>query len=587
MPAGREIAVARDLSFRLARTDSVLLLDADETISPRCVEALASALAHCDASLAYCGIATSGVRRGVLGWRLWGREVPEADGPFASIALVRRSAGELAGGGGRARGPGIARPDDAGFYARIAESGGWGVMVPEILAHRRLRCEIAEVDDDAIDGADADATLLVRAATILSAEGPRPLFRKAAKRLARGFFSLLPHRGEDAAPAGLGLPPGSSATPAGGDRDTPRRQPPQLRIRTPRGPWRFAVLSSSLGNCYFHQMRDLIASGIAELGHDVVRGGEQDGFRDDVDWNVVVAPHEFFFLGNGEALRLSDWPENVIIVSTEQPSTRWFAMAGECLERAQAVWDIDHNTSRLLRRRGIAADYLPLGYAPGFADYGHVAALPLHHGTCFLDDEVRRSPAAGRPLRDRPLDLFFVGGNTPRREAFFAGAAPDMAGHRAYIHLFDPTRPSLVGRTTYMDTATVVGLSQRSKVLLNVHHGTDVYFEWQRIVLHGLWQRTLVVSERRGLAPPFRAGIDYVEADLDEIPRVLGYYLDDQRGRREAQEIADAGHETLVSECRLSRFLEILLARHALTGAVLAHFGRGRSREAASSLLGA
>ncbi len=442
LPPGRGIAVARDLSFRLARTDSVLLLDADETIDPRCLEALTSALAHCDASLAYCGIATSGVREGVLGWRPWGREVLGADGPFESIALVRRSAWERAGGGGsgRAGDRAIARRDDAGFYERISEVGGWGVMVPEILAHRRLRCEISEGGDDAIDGTDADATLLVRAVTILSAEGPRPLFRKAAKRLAKGFFSLLTPRGERGAPARPDLPPGSSAMPAGADGETPRRQPAQLRIRTPRGPWRFSILSSSLGNCYFHQMRDLIASGIAELGHDVVRGSEQDGFRDDVDWNVVVAPHEFFFLGRGESLRLADWPDNVIIVSTEQPSTRWFAMAGECLERAHAVWDIDHNTSRLLRRRGIAADYLPLGYAPGFADYGHVAELPLHHGTCFLGDEVRRSPAAGRPLRDRPLDLFFVGGNTPRR----AGSISVCINHYNRPHLLRQALASIV-----------------------------------------------------------------------------------------------------------------------------------------------
>jgi hypothetical protein len=347
------------------------------------------------------------------------------------------------------------------------------------------------------------------------------------------------------------------------------------------------VLSSSLGNYFFREIRDLVAAGIAELGHEVVLGCEEEGFRDDVDWHVVVAPHEFFFLGKGDVLRQSDWPDNVIIVSTEQPSTMWFAMSRQCLERAHAVWDIDHNTSRKLRRQGIASDYLPLGYAPGFADFGPVGELPLHYGTCYLDEAVLRSPAAGGPLHERPLDVFFVGGDTPRREAFFARAAPALADWRAYLHISDSLQPRLVGKTTHMDTPTVIGLSQRSKILLNVHHGTDVYFEWHRIVLQGLWQRTLVISEPCSPAPPFRAGIDYVEADLDQIPRVLRYYLADPRGRREAQEIADAGHETLVSRCRLSRFLELLLTRHASTGAVLDQFDPNRSREVPSRRVGA
>jgi hypothetical protein len=683
LPAGRGIAAARNLAFRIARTPHILPLDADETIYPRCIDALTSAIERSDASLAYCCIETSGVRRGILSWRPWSRENLGSSDVVESIALIRKTAWERAGG--YAEDPGVAGREHTDFYLSVAGSEGWGILVPEFLAHRRLRAGVsrdadlslasrrfepsfdgaaspADVtarsarDDRAIRALVADLDLvewhsperlgrqyaaseraaserppssppaqpasdpdllvlakarhlrdrlmpagtwrrrlsgvLVRGARILAAEGPRALVRRASRRLARGLRSRLPRRTARAIlaapPAGTDAPtpPDSSPNPSIVHHADPPRRTPRPHITPSGGRSRFALLSSSHGNCYFHQIRDLIASGLAELGHDVVRRSEEEGFRDDVDWQVVVAPHEFFCLGQGELLRRSQWPDNVIIVSTEQPSTKWFAIARECLERAHAVWDIDHNTSQRLRELGIAADYLPLGYAPSFADYGRVAELPLHYGTCFLDEEVRRSPAAGGPLHVRPLDLLFVGGNTPRREAFFARAAPALADHRAYIHIFDSLRPSLVGRTTYMDTATVVGLSQRSKVLLNVHHGTDVYFEWQRIVLQGLWQRTLVVSERCSLAPPFRAGIDYVEADLDRIPAVLRYYLDDPRGRIEAQEIADAGHETLVSECRLSRFLEPLLTRQASTGAVLDHFDPGRSRQAPSRRVG-
>jgi hypothetical protein len=652
LPAGRGVAAARNLAFRIARTPHVVLLDADEVMYPRCVAALEAAIDHSGASLAYCYIETCGARRGILSWRSWDPEALKAGCPIEPMALIRKDEWERVGGYDEDAGR-----DHGDFYRSLAESGGWGILVPEFLVRRRLRPERIDGPDPrpaagrferplGAGGTPADITarsarddreirrlradldllewhssdhqvrelvpprepplspavqpatlrrrfsgVLARAARILAAEGPRPLLRRASRRLARSLFSAAPRpRVEPGRIPNSPAAPASTRTASAPSRivhdGVPLRHPPRPHITPSRGPSRFALLASSLGNCYFHQIRDLLAAGFSELGHPVFRRSEEEGFRDDVDWQVVVAPHEFFFLGRGESLRRSQWPDNVIIVSTEQPSTRWFAMAEECLRRAHAVWDIDHETSRRLRELGIAADYLPLGYAPSFADYRRVAELPLHYGTCFLGEEVRRSPAAGGPLHERPLDLLFIGGHTPRREAFFARAAPALADHRAYIHLFDPIRPNLMGRTTSMDTATVVGLSQRSKVLLNVHHGTDVYFEWQRIVLQGLWQRTLVVSERCGLAPPFRAGIDYVEANLYQLPRILSYYLDDPRGRREAQEIADSGHETLVSECRLSGFLEILLARPASSGAVLAHFGRGRSREAASSLLG-
>jgi hypothetical protein len=308
---------------------------------------------------------------------------------------------------------------------------------------------------------------------------------------------------------------------------------------------------------------------MTELGCEVETGTEQRGLREDVDWNVIVAPHEFFWLGSGQELFHSRWPDNVIIVSSEQPSTIWFAYSMECLPRAKAVWDIDFGTARLLRDRGFPCDYLPLGYVPGYTAFGRVAELPLHYGTCFLGDRIRRSTSAGGALSERPLDILFVGANTPRREAFFSRAAPALTDYHSYLHIFRTGFPLHQGKTTYIDGPTVNGLSQRSKILLNIHRGEDVYFEWQRIVLQGLWHRTLVVSERCTVAPPFRAGIDYVEADLDQIPRVLRYYLDDERGQLEAQEIADSGHRTLISECRLSCFLETLLTRHAASGAVL------------------
>ena len=422
---------------------------------------------------------------------------------------------------------------------------------------------------------------LFRATFIIATEGFRSLMRKVGNRLKRSLVAPeSSHQDTNAQRELQPQSPPTQAAPTDSERTSSDedQSPPGLvyrpHVTTVRKQGRFALLSSSLGNYYFQEIRDLIATGLSELGNEVVIRTEEEGFLDDVDWNVVVAPHEFFFLGGGEEIRRSRWPENVIIVSTEQPSTKWFALSWECLPRAHAVWDIDFHTSQLLRDRGIACDYLPLGYSPDHVPFGRVEELPMNYGTCFLGEEIRRSRSAGGPLHERPIDIFFVGTHTPRREAFFCRAAPALTDYHAYLPLFDNRSPQLPGKTTHMDTATANGLSQRSKILLNIHHGRDVYFEWHRIVIQGLWHRTLVVSEPCSPSPVFRAGIDYVEASSQQIPRVLQYYLSDACGQHEAQEIADSGHRTLVTECRLSRFLNTLLTHPASSGAVLAHFDR-------------
>ncbi len=87
----------------------------------------------------------------------------------------------------------------------------------------------------------------------------------------------------------------------------------------------------------------------------------------------------------------------------------------------------------------------------------------------------------------------------------------------------------------------------------------DKYFEWHRIVLLGIAQRTLVITEPCSIAPPFRANLDYVEAPLDELPDRIEHYLSAPAGQAEAQRIIEHGFETLTQCCRLSDRLRSLV----------------------------
>ncbi len=336
---------------------------------------------------------------------------------------------------------------------------------------------------------------------------------------------------------------------------------------------RFALYTSSRGNYFFHEIRDLIGAGLRELGITVELRDERAGFAPKADWHLVIAPHEFFELGAGKELVAKKWPANLILFNTEQPSSYWLALSVKHFERAAAIWDIDFDSSLRICKRGYPCDYLPLGHVTSSPMLQEVSQLPLIEETRALSAEVRNRSGFGQSFGGRPIDLLFLGHGSPRREKYFARHSSRLNKLNGFFHKPAATRPMIPGQTTNMNTLTSVGLSQRSKILLNIHHGVDKYFEWHRIALLGIAQRTLVITEPCSIAPPFQANVDYVEAPLDELPARIEHYLGSPAGQAEAQRIIDHGFETLTTRCRLSDTLRPLVeqlnapaAAHIYTG---------------------
>ena len=352
-----------------------------------------------------------------------------------------------------------------------------------------------------------------------------------------------------------------SSVNVGSSRPSERRRSYEFeRAATCR---RFVLYTASLGNYFFHEIRDLLAAGLRELGFSVEMRDEHQGFAPDADWHVVVAPHEFFYLGAGNELRQQRKPNHLILLNTEQPSTQWFALARDCFEWAHAIWDISFESARKISGAGHRCSYLALGYSAKCELAKEIPELPDNYGTRSLAAEIKSRSFQNRPFADRPIDVFFIGHASPRREQFFAQSARVLSKHRCYLHFSSAAAPVIPGQTTHMDTPTVMGLAQRSRILLNIHHGSDIYFEWHRIVIEGIWQRALVISEPCGVAPPFTPGLDFIEAPLEEIPAAIDYHLSTAEGRHEAERIVEHAFRTLTESCRLAHALrKLILALH-------------------------
>jgi hypothetical protein len=325
------------------------------------------------------------------------------------------------------------------------------------------------------------------------------------------------------------------------------------------GAQHFAIYTSSLGNYFFSEFGDLLAAGLQSIGVPVDIRDEQAGFSEAADWHLIVAPHEFFYLGAGRELGNGALPGNSILVNTEQPSTQWYARARHYFPRAYGIWDINQSSMQEIAAAGYNCGYLPLGYLPEFKLFGEVKELPNHYGTCFIDEKIRKGAHLSKPFLERPIDVLFLGTSSARREKFFVHASRVLANHFCYLHLPSPQEPLVPGVNTVMDTPTSVGLAQRSKILLNIHRGADRYFEWHRIVMHGIWSKALVITEPCGDGPPFLAGVDFVEANFSQIPDLVEYYLTNPGGQAEAEAIRLKAYRTLTEQCKLSDFLRSLL----------------------------
>jgi hypothetical protein len=141
---------------------------------------------------------------------------------------------------------------------------------------------------------------------------------------------------------------------------------------------------------------------------------------------------------------------------------------------------------------------LPLGWYPGCGVFDDVPrGLP--------GDVASSGSAPSRPLPapsgdcwdDRPIDVLFIGSHSPRRERWLAALQADLPALRWSVHMPSDRAPLTGHGPDSLHTADAVAAARRAKVLLNVHRDDAVtYFEWQRIVWRGLWQRTLRTPPR-------------------------------------------------------------------------------------------
>ena len=305
---------------------------------------------------------------------------------------------------------------------------------------------------------------------------------------------------------------------------------------------RVGVFCSSLGNFFMREIADLLAWGLRAEGIDAVQRDEQASRDERFDLRVFVAPHEFFWLGEGR-----DWTElaaapGSVLYNVEQPQTQWFCRAFPLLLEAPLVLDINLQSAMILRRAGCNVMHFMPGHLPS-ARYAQpcldISDVPLARGYAFARQSYDWQ--ASNRLDERPIDILFIGTRAPRRDKALLRLQELMDRYRFLCVYRSSSLP--ITEQSAVAAERSWALAQRAKIVLNLHRDWIGYFEWPRIVMHGFWQGACVVSDPGLSSPIFEPGTHYLEENLRHIGELMRWLLETPEGQGKLDQTRIAAYE--------------------------------------------
>ncbi len=301
-------------------------------------------------------------------------------------------------------------------------------------------------------------------------------------------------------------------------------------------------MAASGQNVFFDELLAALESELRVQGVETERATDHfPTLRDDTAYLFV--PHEYVPLTLPDAHPSADQLRRSVALCTEQPGTHWFDEAAAVAERAGAVIDINGEGVRELRRRGIDAELLTVGWVPEWDHWG------------------------GDETRARPFDLTFMGAYTQRRAEALAGCSDVLSRWRSYINVTDDAVPNTLATGSFLAGGRKWEQLASSRLLLNIHRSPLPYLEWQRLV-GAIANGCVVVTEHSLGCAPLVPGEHFISTSLESLPEVLDALLEDPAKVASVQRTA---YSLLREELPLSASIGVLTDAldKAATGAIV------------------
>jgi hypothetical protein len=288
-------------------------------------------------------------------------------------------------------------------------------------------------------------------------------------------------------------------------------------------------VSASRQNVFFSELLDALADALSAQGIAVEHS--VDCFPELRDGLVYVfVPHELLPLLMPDAHPSEPQLRRSVTICTEQPGTGWFDEDARISKRAAATIDINRLGVSALKKLGVRARLLQLGY--------------ISKWDRWYGDESSK----------RPVDLTFLGGVTPRRLTALARCGGFIAGRRTELHLTETNLPHQAGSKHFISGERKWELLRSSKVLINIHRSELGYLEWQRAV-EAIANGCVLLSEHSLGFGPLVAGEHFASVSFDSLDVALEGLLEDED---RLTSIRTSAYAFLRDEHPLSTSIEVL-----------------------------
>jgi Glycosyl transferase family 2 len=265
---------------------------------------------------------------------------------------------------------------------------------------------------------------------------------------------------------------------------------------------RACFVRASGQNVFFEELTEALRCALER--HGIATDVAVDHFpppRSDLVY--VFVPHEYLPLTMESVHPTPAQLRRSVAICTEQPGTQWFEASAAVAAQAADAVDIHEFGVTELKRRGVRARLLRLGYVPEWDQWQGGAA-------------------------ERPVDVTFLGGYTPRRGLALARCAHVLQNRRASLHLVESWRPHTESDAYFLSGSRKYRHLAASKVLLTVHRDETPYLEWARVV-EAVSNGCVVLTEHSLGVTPLEPGVHFASASVENLPAAIGALLDDEK----------------------------------------------------------
>lgn len=311
---------------------------------------------------------------------------------------------------------------------------------------------------------------------------------------------------------------------------------PSVAPLTPHVVERVDLFGTSLSNLFILEIAELVAAGFRELGLAAELHLDEPPKSNPAQGTlqIVVTPHEFYNLYltqhlSEEEARLRS--RNAILLCTEQPETGWFQSNLRWAPFAGGMADINALGVATYQALGVSCHHLALGYHP------------------ILESN---SP---KPNSSRGIEVAFLGSLTPRREKFFAEQSAFFSERRCHLRFVPLHFAKTEVTRSYLSVARRNELLEDTRILLNLHHSEQRYFEWHRMLV-GLANGCCIITETCAGYGPLVPGKHFVMVESEDLIAACEYYL---QWPNECRAIAEQGREFVRTELRQSQMCKVFL----------------------------